>query len=68
MRIKEYAKALVAAGVAAGGTVSAAAADGVITGGEVWLIIGALIGGLGLTWAVPNQQPQTRPRSLPRDL
>ncbi|MFJ4631550.1 hypothetical protein [Streptomyces sp. NPDC088847] len=55
MKITKYAKAVTAGVVAAGGTVATAAADGVITGGEVWLIVGAFLGGLGLTWAVPNR-------------
>ncbi|MFJ8140665.1 hypothetical protein [Streptomyces sp. NPDC096013] len=59
MRITKYAKAITAAAVAAGGTVATAAADGVITGGEAWLIVGAFLGGLGLTWAVPNRTTST---------
>jgi hypothetical protein len=55
MKISKYAKAVTAAVVAAGGAVSAAAADGVITSGEVWIIAGAFLGGLGFTWAVPNR-------------
>lgn len=55
MKISRYAKAITAAVVAAGGTITAAAADGVITGGEVWIIAGAILGGLGFTWAVPNR-------------
>ncbi|MEV6544384.1 hypothetical protein [Streptomyces sp. NPDC051665] len=55
MKISKYAKAVTAAVVAAGGAVSAAAADGVVTSGEVWIIAGAFLGGLGFTWAVPNR-------------
>lgn len=56
MRITKYAKAITAGAVAAGGTIATAAADSVITSGEIWLIAGAFLGGLGLTWAVPNRQ------------
>ncbi|GGX99726.1 hypothetical protein [Streptomyces fructofermentans] len=56
MRISTYWKAIVAGAVAGSGVLSTAAADGVITTGEVWLIVGAVVGGLGLTWAVPNKQ------------
>jgi predicted type IV restriction endonuclease len=55
MKLSKYAKAATAAVVAAGGAVSAAAADGVVTSGEVWIIVGAFLGGLGFTWAVPNR-------------
>jgi predicted type IV restriction endonuclease len=61
MKISKYAKAVTAAVVAAGGAVSAAAADGVITSGETWIIVGAFLGGLGFTWAVPNH-PDTASR------
>jgi hypothetical protein len=56
MKISKYWKAIAAATVATGGTVAAALDDGVITSGEIWLIAGAFLGGLGLTWAVPNRQ------------
>lgn len=55
MTIGRYWKALVAGLVAGAGALSTAAADDVITSGEVWLIVGAVVGGLGLTWAVPNK-------------
>ncbi|MDX2551316.1 hypothetical protein [Streptomyces stelliscabiei] len=60
MRISKYAKAVTAAVVAAGGALSTAAADGVVTSGEVWIVAGAFLGGLGLTWAVPNRPDTTR--------
>ncbi|MCZ4610115.1 hypothetical protein O3S80_41410 [Streptomyces sp. Lzd4kr] len=56
MKVSKYAKAVVAAVVATGGTVATALADDILTSGEVWLIAGAFIGGLGFTWAVPNRQ------------
>jgi hypothetical protein len=55
MQVSKYAKALAAALVAAGGTVSTALADDRITSGEAWLIAGAVLAGLGVTWAVPNR-------------
>lgn len=55
MKLSKYAKAGTAAVVAAGSAVSAAAADGVITSGEIWIIAGAFLSGLGFTWAVPNR-------------
>jgi hypothetical protein len=60
VKISKYWKALVAGAVAASGALSTAAADNVITSGEVWLIVGALVGGLGLTWAVPNRPADDR--------
>ncbi|MEU1474509.1 hypothetical protein [Streptomyces sp. NPDC005760] len=68
MKLSKYAKAATAAVVAAGGAVTTAAADGVVTSGEVWIIVGAFLGGLGFTWAVPNKAETGAPRSLPRDL
>ncbi|MFJ8081957.1 hypothetical protein ACIQ6Y_15235 [Streptomyces sp. NPDC096205] len=57
MKVSQYAKAITAAVIAAAGAMSGAAADGVVTGAEVWIAVGAFLGGLGFTWAVPNQQP-----------
>lgn len=56
MKISKYWKAIVAAVIAAGGTATTAMTDGVLTSGEAWLIVGAFLGGLGFTWAVPNRQ------------
>jgi hypothetical protein len=55
MQVSEYAKSIVAAVVAAGGTISTALADDRVTAGEAWLIAGAVAAGLGFTWAVPNR-------------
>lgn len=60
MKISRYAKAITAGVVAAGGTVATAAADGTLTGAEIWLIAGAFLGGLGFTWAIPNKQTAAR--------
>lgn len=55
MSVSTYWKALVAGIVAGAGALSTAAADDVITSGEVWLVVSAVVGGLVLTWAVPNK-------------
>jgi hypothetical protein len=55
MKIPTMWKAIVAALVAGLGVVGTALNDSVITTGEGWTIAGAVLGALGLTWAVPNQ-------------
>lgn len=60
MKISTYAKAIIAAFVAASGALSTAAVDDVITATEAWLIAGSFVGGLGFTWAIPNKP--TTPR------
>ncbi|MEU5111723.1 hypothetical protein AB0G64_09505 [Streptomyces longwoodensis] len=58
MKISRYWKA-VAAGAAAGtAALSTALQDGTITTGETITVVLAVLGGLGLTWAVPNR-PKT---------
>lgn len=59
MRVSKYWKAITAAVVAGGGAAGAALADNVITAAEAWVIAGAVLGGLGFTWAVPNRTPST---------
>lgn len=56
MKVSKYAKAVVAAVVAAAGTVGTALNDDVITAGEAWTIAGVVLAALGFTWAVPNKQ------------
>lgn len=56
MKVSKYAKAVVAAVVAAAGTVGTALADDVISTGEAWTIAGVVLGALGFTWAVPNRK------------
>lgn len=56
----KYSKAIVGAIVAAGTAYIAASLDGVVTGEEVGIIVGALFTGLGLTWLVPNAQQSDR--------
>ncbi len=53
--IAKYRKALVAALAAGSGTLLTALADDKITSGE-WVLTGlAILGALGVTWAVPNK-------------
>lgn len=46
-------KAILGALGAAGSALMVAQEDGVITGTEVGMVIGALLAGFGLTWAIP---------------
>lgn len=55
MKIPTMWKAIVAAIVAGAGAAVTALNDSVITTGEAWTIAGAVLGALGLTWAIPNQ-------------
>ncbi|MFJ2514707.1 hypothetical protein ACIQJX_34945 [Streptomyces griseoviridis] len=55
MKISKYAKAITAGLVGGAAALSTAAADGIITGAEIWGIAGAVLAGLGITWAVPNR-------------
>lgn len=60
MRITKYAKAVVAGVVAGAGALGTAAADGTVTSGDVWIIAGVVLGGLGFTWAIPNRPTASR--------
>jgi hypothetical protein len=51
-----YAKALVAAAAAGTGTLLTAMADDKVTSGEWVLVALAVLGALGVTYAVPNRQ------------
>lgn len=51
----KVAKAIVAALAAGASAVGAALEDGVLTGTEVGIIVGAVLVGYGFTWAVPNK-------------
>jgi hypothetical protein len=56
MRISKYWKAIVGGLAAGAAAVTTAAQDGQISG-EEWVTAGiAVLGALGLTWAVPNRQ------------
>lgn len=65
MKVSKYAKAIVAAVVAAAGTVGTALADNTISAGEAWTIAGVVLAGLGFTWAVPNRQGAPRHAAPP---
>ena len=55
MNLNPYAKAIVAALIAALGGLQVASADGVITPAEWISVASAVVAALGLVWAVPNQ-------------
>jgi hypothetical protein len=56
MRLGTYWKAIIG-GLAAGtASLATAAQDGVVSGGEGAAALLALLGGLGLTWLVPNRE------------
>jgi hypothetical protein len=56
MQLGRYAKAVVAAVAAGAGTLATALQDDTVTTGE-WVLVGlAVLGALGVTWAVPNRQ------------
>lgn len=56
-QLKPYAKAIVAALVAALAVLGTALTDDVITASEWVLVVSAFLGGLGITYAVPNKAP-----------
>lgn len=49
-----YAKALLAAVIAAAGAIAAGLQDGALSVGDVWLAAGALVVAAGGAWGVPN--------------
>ena len=63
MKVSRYGKAIVAGVVAGGGAAATALQDGTVTAAEAVTIVLAVLGGTGVTWAVPNQQP--KPASPP---
>lgn len=56
MKLPRYAKAIVAAVVAGAGSLATALNDGTITTTEGVTAVFAVLGALGITWAVPNRQ------------
>lgn len=56
MRLGTYWKAIIGGLAAGSASLVTAAQDGVISGGEGVAAVLALLGGLGLTWLVPNRQ------------
>jgi hypothetical protein len=57
MKLAQYRKAFVAAVVAGSSAAVSALQDGHVTAVEAVTIVLAVLGGLGITWAVPNKQP-----------
>lgn len=55
MRLGTYWKAMIGGLAAGSASLATAAQDGVVTGGEGVAAVLALLGGLGLTWWVPNR-------------
>lgn len=56
MRISKYWKAVVAAVAAGAAALATALDDGTVTTQEGLTAVLAVLGALGLTWAVPNRQ------------
>lgn len=65
MKVSKYWKAVVAAAVAGGGSLVTALDDGTITTQEGLTAVVAVLGALGLTWAVPNRQTAARHAATP---
>ncbi|MFC9973527.1 hypothetical protein ACFVH6_21800 [Spirillospora sp. NPDC127200] len=61
MKIGRSAKAIVAAAAAGAGTLASVLDDDVITSGEWVMVALAVLGALGITWAVPNAAVSDRP-------
>ncbi|MFF0139651.1 hypothetical protein ACFYRN_24760 [Streptomyces sp. NPDC005227] len=61
MKLPRYAKAIVAAVVAGSGSLATALNDGTVTTAEGVTALLAVLGALGITWAVPNRTPAIRP-------
>ncbi|RPK85051.1 hypothetical protein [Streptomyces sp. ADI98-10] len=59
MKISSFAKAFVAALAAGAGVAATAVQDSVFTTGEVVTTVLAILGALGITYAVPNRQPDS---------
>lgn len=55
MKISTYWKAVVGSVAAGAGALGTALADNTLTAAEGWVVVGAVLGTLGFTWAVPNR-------------
>lgn len=62
MNLGRYAKAIVASIVAGGTTLGAALADDHVSTGEWVAVALAVLGGLGVTYVVPNARTSEPPR------
>ncbi|MET9123029.1 hypothetical protein [Streptomyces sp. NPDC004528] len=61
MKLSRYAKAVVAAVVAGSGSLATALNDGTVTATEAVTVVLAVLGALGITWAVPNRAATPSP-------
>lgn len=55
-KLSSMAKAVVAAAAAAAGTLAVATADGSLSTGDIVTLVLAVLGALGVTYAVPNKE------------
>lgn len=55
LKLSGMMKAVVAAAAAAAGTLAAATADGSLSTGDIVTVVLAVLGALGVTYAVPNK-------------
>lgn len=58
LKISKMWKAIVSGAAAGCAAAATAVQDGQVTAAEVVTIVLAVLGALGITWAVPNRQPQ----------
>jgi len=58
MKVSTMWKAIVAAVAAGTGSLGAAVQDGTLTAGEGVAMVLAVLGGLGVTYVVPNREPK----------
>ncbi|MFE9098481.1 hypothetical protein [Streptomyces sp. NPDC007264] len=56
MKISKYWKAVAAGAAAGAAALSTAMQDGTVTAAETVTAVLAVLGALGVTWAVPNRQ------------
>jgi hypothetical protein len=56
LKLSAMSKALMAASAAAAGTLAVALNDGNLTSGDTVTVILAVLGALGMTYAVPNKK------------
>lgn len=61
MKVSKYAKAVVAALAAGTASLSTAMSDDMVTSGEGITAVLAVLGALGITYWVPNREPEDRP-------
>ncbi|WP_435244962.1 hypothetical protein [Streptomyces tendae] len=57
MKVSRYWKAVVAGAAAGTAALGTAVQDGTLTAGDGVAVVLAVLGTLGITWAVPNRKP-----------